>query len=213
MSYLNRMLVGLRIEDLETLKKCYKKERINNLRRIEIKNITVYYNPDEIYIIGTNDFLDIWTNIQTWRSETWEGSKGRAHSGFLRAARDVHEAVKHLPDIQLGYGHSLGGAVVLLLGLLRWHHKVANYKLAGATWGTPRVGDRELCDEITRNTRFTNYYHRGDVVTKVPLLTTGNAHPSNREVLPIDTRWPRFGHSTTSYLKSMEKSYAVSDLS
>ena len=119
---------------------------------------------------------------------------GKMHKGFRAALEDVWKILhKHYKQNGVGKqllvtGHSLGAALATL-----YADRIADINSACYTFGSPRVGDKKLID----NMNFTCYRVRNnnDIVTRVPPEWIGYTHKSD-ELLYFDVDGiPRYGFS------------------
>lgn len=105
------------------------------------------------------------------------GSKGKIHSGFRHALNDIWVDIwTHYNSNGKGKqlvvtGHSLGAALATL-----YTDRIDDPKSVCYTYGSPRVGDKELI----KNMNFNCYRIRNnnDIVTKVPPELMGFSHKS-----------------------------------
>ena len=122
------------------------------------------------------------------------GSLGRIHSGFKAALNDIWDALlDHYNQNGQGKqllvtGHSLGAALATL-----YADRISDIHSACYTFGSPRVGDKELIDNMVfRCYRFRN---NNDIVTRVPPEWIGYTHKSD-VLLYFDVDGiPRYGFS------------------
>jgi hypothetical protein len=123
-----------------------------------------------ISIRGTDDFKDWKHNINKFKTKFLNIDK--VHSGFLKHLNCVYDEIlyeiKKYNKINI-IGHSLGGAVGILLGskLCYLNSKIQCNVI---TYGSPRVGDKEfkkLCNNLY-NFKCYRVYNKNDIVTKLP---------------------------------------------
>ena len=105
----------------------------------------------------------------------WQSSKGfAAHSGFVAAFNSMKYDLDQLVPRTLAptelhiAGHSMGGALATLAAeyLAGRGHRIYLY-----TFGSPRVGTKEFCDNLIWELGEQNikrYYYDGDFVTWLP---------------------------------------------
>ena len=133
---------------------------------------------DVLVCRGTEGKLaDIRTDTQCPLVNWPLGSTCKAHQGFSTEA-DVILADLHQQQPQAGLmrplwitGHSLGGALAILLALQL--SKKPGCKLAGVvTFGQPKVGDAQLSQTITAQLLpfYRRYVNQRDIVPKLPPL-------------------------------------------
>jgi hypothetical protein len=133
---------------------------------------------DVLICRGTEGKLaDIRTDAQCPLVQWPLGSNSKAHQGFSAQA-DVILADLQQQQPQAGLerplwitGHSLGGALAILLALQL--SKIHGSKLAGVvTFGQPKVGDALLTQAITQQLLpfYRRYVNQRDIVPKLPPL-------------------------------------------
>ena len=123
---------------ISSYKDIYSITSYNNVTKIDKDNVFVrLHKPvnlkDEmiISIRGTDELKDWKHNILRWQTDFIEDS--RVHRGFLEHLNDVYEEIENhandYNDITI-VGHSLGGAVSLLLGSkLAYNNTYKKYKV------------------------------------------------------------------------------------
>jgi len=123
---------------------------------------------------------DIFTNFRM-RMGQWHGG-GRAHGGYMRALDNVwHDIIPILnssPRPFIYTGHSLGGALATLASTL------PPYPDEVYTFGSPRVGDRECVEGVSRP--FYRIVNGVDLAPRFPTWMRGYRHPTG-------TRWHLVG--------------------
>lgn len=96
-----------------------------------------------VAIRGTASIRNALTDLRV--SQSKDGSGVCFHAGFLDAAREIQRAAAKSLDLAKPIhltGHSLGGAIALILG---WHLTREGYKVARiVTFGQPKPGSRGL---------------------------------------------------------------------
>jgi len=133
---------------------------------------------DVLICRGTEGKLaDIRTDAQCPLRPWPAGGQSKAHQGFSTQA-DVILADLQIQQPQAGLerplwitGHSLGGALAVLLALQL--SKINGIKLAGlVTFGQPKVGDALLTQAITQQLLpfYRRYVNQRDIVPKLPPL-------------------------------------------
>ena len=104
---------------------------------------------DEVILIairGTLELSDWWRDADAAQVPFKEG-KGKVHNGFYDAYQALKEFVKdYLDRFHIGQkiiisGHSLGGAIALLLAEALRNSTDNDYDILLYTYGSPRVGD------------------------------------------------------------------------
>lgn len=176
---------------MEIIKKCVKYGvssyyntyiyKLNDYTDSEIKEIKkdnvfvrIHKFKDEIYISirGTDELSDWFNNLRRWKTKFLKDDK--VHSGFLKHLNivyyDIIKEIENYKKITI-IGHSLGGAVSILLG-----SKIcflnSSIECSVVTYGAPRVGDKKfklLCNSLS-NLKCYRVYNNYDIVTKVPYL-------------------------------------------
>jgi len=126
---------------------------------MKIKDVT------HIIIRGTefNDIKDIWTNIQIKFKKT---TNGKIHTGFEKAALDIHKLIyKKIKNTKINKlvisGHSLGGAIALLLAT-----KLKKYKPTVYTFGAPNICNKEFRNNH-RDIITHNFKNCGDPIPRL----------------------------------------------
>lgn len=133
--------------------------------------------------------------------------QGRVHTGFLAHLRELTQFVDRRDDDPTKpvciIGHSLGGAVAVLLGaLLASRHRARQVRIT--TFGAPKVGKkcfREACGRFT-NLHVRHYRHPADLVTKLPYLGFSEIgqviHLPDHRHSPV---WFLYNHRITTYFE------------
>lgn len=147
-------------------------------------------------------FPNAWDLIRDLRIWPWPIRVGdqnlRGHAGFIRGAERAASAV--LPDLPAGpltvAGHSLGGAVALVAGMLLAHKREVTEIV---TLGAPHVFWHK--PSIPEQTRLTMYRKGRDLVTYVPL----GRHPVKLTKIGKPERfWPNLGdHGVDQYAQEI----------
>ncbi len=121
---------------------------------------------------GTEKKLSDWKTDLRIAMKTVEGRTGRIHSGFLDAYEQVREKIEATikQEVESGRtvrlfvtGHSLGGA----LAVVATRFLPAEYLAACYTFGSPRVGDRELSRVF--KTPIYRIVNASDAVPRIPV--------------------------------------------
>ncbi len=133
---------------------------------------------DVLICRGTESKLaDIRTNAQCPLIHWPEGSQSKAHQGFSTEADAIlADLAEQQPQAGLERplwitGHSLGGALAILLALQL--SKTSGCKLAGVvTFGQPKVGDAQFSQAINAQLLpfYRRYVNQRDIVPKLPPL-------------------------------------------
>ena len=162
---------------ISSYKDVYSTNSYHNVTKIDKDNVFVrLHKPtnikDEmiISIRGTDELKDWKHNVLRWQTDFI--GESRVHRGFLEHLNDVYEEIEmhtnYYNDITI-VGHSLGGAVSLLLGSkLAGRNTYKKYKVI--TYGCPRVGDikfKELCESLS-NLQCYRAHINHDIITKMP---------------------------------------------
>lgn len=130
-----------------------------------------------------------------WR---FKGLKQSAPFGFGRGARRVLDGFAHEVGAMVGQmpiyvtGHSLGGAVAILLGQMMKYYQYDVQEVVA--FAAPRTGKRDMVVSTTI------YDHYNDPVCDVPWFWN---HPVERIVLP-DVSDGILQHSMDYYVKALE---------
>jgi len=149
----------------------------------EVANIEFIYQNNVFVFRGTDEWRDVVTDIR-FIPYNLKGIGlrpiGWCPKGFARAAWKVADAIEHLlmPEPIVLTGHSLGGAIALLVGAILCQRRYPIEEIV--TFGAPRVGALPLLD----STPVTMYKQGRDIVTTVPpylphcrkQTQLGNAH-------------------------------------
>lgn len=176
-----------------------------NQIRLERKNLFVkitHLDVDSVVVAvrGTDDGLDWFHNLARWKTNF---DRGRVHSGFLNHTdliyKDVISQVKDKRNINIT-GHSLGGAVSLLIGA-RLALSDLNVSVQVTTFGSPRVGNcvfRNWCNK-QKNLHVRRIHNKKDPVTYFPIV--GYRHVGENYTVYSSNKWWRFlkSHSITTY--------------
>ena len=137
---------------------------------------------------------------------------GMAHAGFVRAARSVMQDVLWYinatkpTQIHLT-GHSLGGALAVVMAERLLGQNIAPERMDVVTFGCPRVGDETFRKSLSR-VNIVQYVRRGDPVPNMPPEAAGYRHAVQAQLftkqeVSIDN--DTAGHSMTQYRKDFEE--------
>ena len=160
-----------------------------------------------VSVRGTDDCLDWMDNLARWQNPFLTSN---VHSGFLRQMVRIKDTINtHIedhqsPEIHL-VGHSLGGAVSLLLGV--WLScKYRDKNVYVTTFGSPRVGDKQFQDFCisSPNLGVTRVFNNLDTVTHIPYF---NYYHVGKNVQVVSGYWfwnVCKNHSMYTYRDSLE---------
>ena len=135
----------------------------------EEANIEVLVENNVFAFRGTDEALDALRDLRI--IPLWTKELGWCPAGFLRASKRLVNKVTSIclerdidhTNIELT-GHSLGGAVALVLGGLLLRDEIKPAQIV--TFGAPRCGRLKILDAVP----VTMYRHGKDVVPMVPPL-------------------------------------------
>jgi len=130
-----------------------------------------------ISVRGTEpNFFDILRDIRffPWRDKR----VGWAHAGFLHGAKaiedEVIEELVHRPEKDIYVtGHSLGGAVALILGKILHYERFKVKEIV--TFGAPKAVLKWSKDRF-KHIKVTQFRNGSDMVTTVPYSWLGYTH-------------------------------------
>ena len=183
------------------------KEDIKELKKDNVF-IRIHKLENEVFISirGTDELSDWFNNIKRWKTRFLTNAK--VHSGFLEHLNmvydDIVKEVNNYKKITI-IGHSLGGAVSVLLGS-KISYLNNSIECTVVTYGSPRVGDmnfKMLCNSLS-NLKCYRVYNNYDIVTKVPYF--GFHHiglkykikPNNISIYKVKKM-----HSMMTYMRSL----------
>ena len=165
----------------------------------EEANIEVVVRKNVFAFRGTDEPWDAVRDLRIF--PTWTKELGWCPAGFLKASKRLVTKVLSVcfergikPSDMTLTGHSLGGAVALIVGALLVRDEVQIKEIC--TFGAPRCGRLKILD----NTSVTMYRHGKDIVPMVP--------PIMRRHKPLITVGKRNSYITDHYLRKyldMEK--------
>lgn len=112
-------------------------------------NMSWFVEEDVLYIPGTNQVTDWLTNVDVWLDSG-------VHRGFLRVYKKLLKEID-LNSVHTVHGHSLGGALTVLLAWKFPH-------LQCYTYGSPRVFRRPM--ELSNLTQYNFWW---DPVPDLPM--------------------------------------------
>lgn len=162
---------------LSSYKDVYSTFSYYNTTKINKDNVFVrIHKPldlnDEVIVSirGTDELKDWYNNILRW--QTGYILNSNVHTGFLEHMNEVYSDIeKHIEEYDniTIVGHSLGGAVSLLLGA-KIAHKNNDKTCKVITYGCPRAGDKNFKKIYTDLTNLKCYrvYINQDIITKIP---------------------------------------------
>ncbi len=135
----------------------------------EEANIEVLVKDNVFAFRGTDEPLDALRDLRI--IPLWTKELGWCPAGFLRASKRLVNKVTSVclerdidhQNIELT-GHSLGGAVALILGALLMRDEIKPAQIV--TFGAPRCGRLKILDGVL----VTQYRHGKDMVPLVPPL-------------------------------------------
>jgi len=135
----------------------------------EEANIEVLVKKSVFAFRGTDEPLDALRDLRIL--PLWTRELGFCPAGFLKASKRLVNKVTSIclemdidhKNIELT-GHSLGGAVALILGALMVRDEIPPKQIV--TFGAPRCGRLKILDGVP----VTQYRHGKDVVPLVPPL-------------------------------------------
>lgn len=170
--------------DYDTIKKVFDK-KFDNITFFSGKSTQAYlFSKGKIVFItfrGTEINVEDIKKDFDYKKEYME-HVGMVHAGFLNALKEVSEEILRTLQNHKGKkiyiaGHSLGGALALLFGLLL-HTK--NIPFSGIyTFGQPRVLSRTAAKYIENQIekdKILRFINNKDIVARVPLHIQGFGH-------------------------------------
>ena len=167
----------------------------------EEANIEVLVKKSVFAFRGTDEPLDALRDLRIL--PLWTRELGFCPAGFLKASKRLVNKVTSIclerdidyKNIELT-GHSLGGAVALILGALMVRDEIPTKQIV--TFGAPRCGRLKILDGVP----VTQYRHGKDVVPLVPPLMS--RHNKLLELGRPGDSWVK-DHFVVNYIK-MNKS-------
>ena len=162
-----------------------------NIPYLMISGLLGYYEDYLVLALkGSNSIWDWLTDINllhnneplSWKKQSnysYGGVNGKVHSGFNKAVNQNFVELKSLLKNRctnqnqkiLLTGHSLGGAMAILLAIgLSGSHEFPSQKIV-YTYGAPRVGDTNFRISFDRLKEITHYRfeYMNDIVPQLPL--------------------------------------------
>ena len=164
---------------------------ISHLNRIISHRYCIEYDKHKktqtIVVRGTDNFWDILLDADLLKRPI-QGSRVQevaAHRGFLRAASLVADDIK--PYLKPKYktiitGHSLGGAVAVLLCLILKDEQEGIKISSVVTFGQPKVVNRKDGEKIASMIPLVRFVHSMDVVSALPPSMLGYDGHFGKEV-------------------------------
>ena len=144
---------------------------------IVVNNTVAHLYEEDTTIIairGTDDCADWLQNLNRCKVPyVIDGvSYGSVHSGFLHELESIYpwlnNKIAEGRRIEI-VGHSLGGAIAVLLGL--YLSKTRSQHISVTTFGTPRIGNRRFHNMCTSpNLNIVRIYNFADVITHIPFI-------------------------------------------
>ena len=135
----------------------------------EEANIEVLVKDNIFAFRGTDEPLDALRDIRIF--PLWTRELGFCPAGFLKASKRLVNKVTSMcleQDIDhksiILTGHSLGGAVAMILGALMTRDEIPPKQIV--TFGAPKCGRLKILDGVS----VTQYRHGKDIVPLVPPL-------------------------------------------
>lgn len=145
-----------------------------------------------------------WDVVRDLRIFPWpvriQDTEYHGHSGFVRGATRIFKKVRHSyqPNRPINVvGHSLGGALALVVGLLLASN---GFVVNIITFGAPRVFFSKIT--IPENCSITMYRNGRDIVTHVPL----GRHPVKPVCIgkALCWHWNWHDHSIMRYVSAIQ---------
>jgi len=143
---------------------------------------------------------DLKTDLRFWKTYL---NKFKVHSGFARSLSHVSKRLEIdlselAPHKKILYtGHSLGGALAMLMAL---QHRPTDV----CTFGSPRVFNIEDTDRYFNGVNITRVHAENDLVPNLPPIFTGYKHIGNSiSIAGKDTKWD--SHKLVTYLRGIVK--------
>jgi len=158
-----RYLMASHQELSQLCARCYRESTF------EEANIEVLVKDNIFAFRGTDEPLDAIRDLRI--IPLWTKELGFCPAGFLKASKRLVNKVTSMclekdidhTNIELT-GHSLGGAVALIVGALLMRDEIKPRQVV--TFGAPRCGRLKILDEVP----VTQYRHGKDIVPLVPPL-------------------------------------------
>lgn len=118
-----------------------------------------------------DEFVDL-LRVAEFSLKPFDG-EAQVHGGFLKALDEVwtmvESALDEVGQVPVWYtGHSFGAALATLAAARRRPHALA-------TFGSPRVGNREFVEALS-GLRIFRYVNCSDIVTTLPPIAFGYSH-------------------------------------
>ena len=184
-------------------------DHLSSLTYYEKDQTDVYYGKYKgklcLYFPGTNikqkeDIIND-LNCFLYHDQKW---KIRYHMGFKRAYEKIKEfilsIVKYDDSIYI-FGHSLGGALAVLIGIDLWNIKK---QVTILSFGCPRIGDKTFTNFLQRISLLHYRVVNGiDLITHLPPWWLGYKHCGQK--IRIGNRWAfwryLWNHNLSEYKK------------
>lgn len=183
-----------------------KEKEIKEIKRFNVF-VRIHKFEEEVFISirGTDDFSDWFNNLRRWKTRFL--TKAKVHKGFLEHLNyvydDIVKEIKDYKKINI-IGHSLGGAVSVLLGA-KLSYLDKSLQCSVVTYGAPRVGDRQfknLCN-LLFNFKCYRVYNSYDIVTKVPYFGFHHIGLKTKVTSPVPFYSVKRTHSMLTYMRSL----------
>lgn len=179
--------------------KAYSKPNVRALKVEAYVHRVVGSHETVIAVAGTEDRFDVLRDL--WIRPDYEDGVGHAHVGFLEGARGVLRPLLAKVDEDsplILTGHSMGGAISLILALMltAQGHKVIEW----VGFGTPKC----LTDPNPL-LKCTDYRNGNDIVSEILPLGFLYQHPVEvTEIGKAAKWWPNFkDHSLKRYIEAL----------
>jgi len=148
-----------------------------------------------VAVKGTDSLREWLLDAEAWMRPLYlhQDEFGRVHSGFYEAyqavADRVDAALVKIGKPVIFTGHSLGGAIAVLLAHLYTRVNDATTLKGVYTFGQPRVGDGQFSSNCKANfgSRHFRFVDELDIVTRLPGLLVGYRHSGQCQFLVDDT--------------------------
>ncbi len=142
----------------------------NKINKYDIDKVRVYTVENEDYISivfrGTSSKHNATTDLKILPREFLDIKDTEVHGGFYNVAVKTKNILDSLLDKNKPIyitGHSLGGAISILLGSLL---NTEGYDVSVYTFGSPPVGNKMFIDHI-EGLKHYRYFHRFDIVSRL----------------------------------------------
>ena len=164
----------------------------------------LYTMADEGYSVfaipGTKREIGEWLrDFDAW--PTWDATLGICHAGFCAGAWELYRRIpfSHF-SAKIIVGHSLGGALALLLGGILSVEQVA--PITVVTFGAPRCGSWKL-RRLLSPIAVRSYRNGDDPVPDVPWLPGVYLHPRRQIEIGTPAADPLADHHIGAYERAL----------